>query len=95
VAADDLIAVQLANRKLLNATNEILSSAYKLNENLRKNTLENLPDLLLKFSKTDVEFFNEMYTEFSQTVSFTGNTVEILILAAIGTNVSLRLKFKF
>lgn len=92
MAAQDLLIVKLANEKLLNATNEILASAYELNKNLRIKSFEQVPELLVKFSQTDVNLFNATYNEFIQTVSNT-NTVEILILAAIGTNVSIILLY--
>jgi hypothetical protein len=83
VAADDILAMQIVNENFLNASNEILASAYKLNTNLRNNTLEHVPDLYSKFSVTDVNFFNGNWTEYSQILTYTGNSVELMILAAI------------
>jgi hypothetical protein len=90
VAADDIIAMQLVNANFLTANNEILASAYKLNTNLRNNTLELVPDLYNKFSVADVTLFNEKWTEYTQILTYTGNSVEFLILAAIGGMVGSR-----
>jgi hypothetical protein len=83
VAADDIIALRSVNANFLAANNEILASAYNINTNLRNNTLELVPDLLTKFATADVTLFNEKYTEYAQTLSYTGNSVELLIVAAI------------
>jgi hypothetical protein len=90
VAADDILAMKLVNENFLTSSNEILSSAYKLNTNLRNNTLEHVPDLYSKFSVTDVNYFNGNWTEYSQILTYTGNSVEFMILAAIGGMVSSR-----
>jgi hypothetical protein len=90
MAADDIVAMQFVNENFLTANNEILASAYKLNTNLRNNTLEHVPDLYSKFSVTDVNFFNGNWTEFSQILTYTGNSVEFMILAAISGLVGSR-----
>lgn len=84
MAADDLIAMQRVNANFLAANNEILATAYELNKSLRNNSLELLSDLNIKFSVDDVTLFNEKWTEYSQALTYTGNSVELLILVAIG-----------
>lgn len=75
--------MRIVNANFLLASNEILASAYNLNTNLRNNTLQFVPDLYNKFSTADVTLFNERYSEYTQTLTYTGNSVELLILAAI------------
>jgi len=78
----------MATESLLEANNAMLASAYSLNVNMRNNNLELVPDLFYKFYLEDAELFNTRYTTYIQTLSYTGNSVELLIFAAIAGMVS-------
>lgn len=52
-----------------------------------------MPDLYNKFSVADVTLFNVKWSEYTQTLTYVGNSVELLIVAAIGGKVGYEAQF--
>jgi len=73
---------------MLDANNLILATAYQINQNMRNNSLDLVPALYEKFVSDDTTYFNVRYNGYLGTLTITGNTVELAILAAIEGMVS-------
>jgi hypothetical protein len=88
------VAIQQTTDNLENANSAMLSAAYEINYNLRLNNLNAIPDLYDLFANQAPGVFNEKYLEYVQTLTYTGNSVELLILTAIAGLVCPRISIK-